>query len=100
MGLLQVEIGDALLLPVLLLQHALGLPCRLDRHWLHRLQHLGRDNIIYASAAQTEAAAMSGLQVRQVAPIDRTRDTPGTTAATDIGGLEVATAAATTDEAG
>lgn len=51
-SLLQFEIGDALLLPVLLLQHALGLLCRLDRHRLYRLKHLRHDNIIDTAAAK------------------------------------------------
>ena len=78
-----------LLLPLLLLPHAHGLPRGLDRYRLHRLQHLFGDNIIDAPPAQAETAAMAGLQVRQIAPVGRAcRVCAGTAAAADIGGLE------------
>ena len=94
LGLLQLQLGDAPSVLVLVSQHALGLLSRLNRHRRNGAQYLGRDYPVYALAA--EAEAMSPLprrHVQLVAPVNWQGIAAG------VGNAEPTATACATDEA-
>ncbi len=92
LGLLQLQLGDAPPILLLVSEHSLGLLSRLDRHRRYGTQHLDRNGLVNALAGDGQATPLAQLHVRLFAPVDR----PGI--ATGVENAEPATAARTTDE--
>jgi hypothetical protein len=70
-GLLQLQLGDAPPVLILVSEHPVGLLSRLDRHRRHGAQHLGRDGLVDALAGDAQASPLPQLYVRLFAPVDR-----------------------------
>ncbi len=94
LGLLQLQLGDASSVLILVSEHPPGLLSRFDRHRRHGAQHLGRDGLVDALAGDAQATPLAQLQVRLFAPVDRAR------IATGVENAEPTTAARTADETG
>src|SRR5215470_13912131 len=93
LGLLQLQLGDAPSVLVLVSQHALGLLSRLNRHRRNGAQYLGRDYPVDALAA--EAKAMSPLprwHIQLVTPVNWQGIAAG------VGNAESTATACATDE--
>src|SRR5262245_41029695 len=94
LGLLQLQLGDAPPVLILVSEHPVGLLSRLDRHRRHSPQHLGRDGLVDAFAGDAQASPLPQLYVRLFAPVDRPW------IATGVENAEPTTAARTADETG
>jgi hypothetical protein len=71
LGLLQLQLGDAPPVLILVSKHPVGLLSRLDRHRRYGPQHLGRDGLVDAFAGDAQASPLPQLYVRLFAPVDR-----------------------------